>query len=34
MKRNEVLRVFAAHRDALRREYRVKPLAVFGMKEA
>jgi predicted nucleotidyltransferase len=30
MKRDEVLRILAAHRDELRREYGVKSLALFG----
>jgi predicted nucleotidyltransferase len=30
MKRDEVLRILAAHRDELRREYSVKSLALFG----
>ena len=30
MKRDEVLRILAAHREQLRREYDVKSLALFG----
>jgi len=30
MKRDEVLRILAAHRDELRREFGVKSLALFG----
>jgi hypothetical protein len=30
MKRDEVLRILAAHREQLRREYGVKSLALFG----
>jgi predicted nucleotidyltransferase len=30
MKRDEILRILAAHRDELRREYGVKSLALFG----
>ena len=30
MKRDEVLRILAAHRDELRRDYGVKSLALFG----